>query len=83
MIAAKLTKPRGPIVGASVVRADDEVFLISNAGQVIRVPVKGISRQGRPATGVRVMQLPQGVSVSAVAPVVNVAEDETQPRLQA
>ena len=82
VIAAKLTRPRGPVVGASVVTPDDEVFLISNAGQVIRVPVKGISRQGRPATGVRVMQLPEGASVSAVAPVVNVAEDETQPRLE-
>ena len=82
VIAAKLTRPRGPIVGASVVTPDDEVFLISNAGQVIRVPVKGISRQGRPATGVRVMQLPEGASVSAVAPVVNVAEEDGPPRLE-
>ncbi|MDQ4145980.1 MAG: DNA gyrase subunit A [Actinomycetota bacterium] len=81
VIAAKLTRPRGPIVGASVVTAEDEVFLISNAGQVIRVPAKSISRQGRQATGVRVMHLPTGASVSAVAPVVNVAEDEDQPRL--
>ena len=82
VIAAKLTKPRGPIAGASVVTPDDEVFLISNAGQVIRVPVKGISRQGRPATGVRVMQLPEGASVSAVAPVVNVADEDGEPRLE-
>jgi DNA gyrase subunit A len=82
VIAAKLTKPRGPIVGACVVRMDDEVFLISNVGQVIRVPVKGISRQGRPATGVRVMQLPSEGQVSAVAPVVAVAEEEGQGKLQ-
>ena len=82
VIAAKLTKPRGPIVGASVVAADDELFLISNDGQVIRVAAKSISRQGRPATGVRAMQLPSGASVSAVAPVVNVVEDESQPRLE-
>ncbi|MDQ3985013.1 MAG: DNA gyrase subunit A [Actinomycetota bacterium] len=81
VIAAKLTKPRGPIVGASVVMADDEVFLISSVGQVIRVPVKTISRQGRPATGVRVMQLPEGARVSAVAPVVAVTEEEPQPKL--
>ena len=83
VIAGKLTKPRGPIVGACVVTMEDEVFFISNAGQVIRVPVKGISRQGRPATGVRVMNLPEGASVSAVAPVVNVPEDEAQPKLDA
>ncbi|MDQ4095687.1 MAG: DNA gyrase subunit A [Actinomycetota bacterium] len=82
VIAAKLTKPRGPIVGASVVAGDDEVFLISNDGQVIRVGAKSISRQGRHATGVRAMQLPAGASISAVAPVVNVAEEETQPKLE-
>jgi DNA gyrase subunit A len=82
VIAAKLTKPRGPIVGASVVAGDDELFLISNDGQVIRVAAKSISRQGRPATGVRAMQLPSGASVSAVAPVVNVVEEESQPRLE-
>ncbi|MDQ3955049.1 MAG: DNA gyrase subunit A [Actinomycetota bacterium] len=82
VIAAKLTRPRGPIVGACVVRADDEVFLISSVGQVIRVPVKGISRQGRPATGVRVMQLPSEERVSAVAPVVAMADEEGQGKLQ-
>jgi DNA gyrase/topoisomerase IV subunit A len=32
--------------------------------------VQTISRQGRPATGVRVMNLSQGTQVSAVAPVM-------------
>jgi DNA gyrase subunit A len=70
VIAAKLTRPRGPIVGACVVRSDDEIFLISNGGVVIRMAVQTISRQGRPATGVRVMNLSQGTRVSAVAPVM-------------
>ena len=70
VIAAKLTRPRGPIVGACVVRSDDEIFLISNGGVVIRMAVQTISRQGRPATGVRVMNLSQGTQVSAVAPVM-------------
>jgi DNA gyrase subunit A len=81
VIAAKLTKPRGPIVGAIVLRPDDEVFLISNDGQVIRQPVKGISRQGRPATGVRVMDLRGGASVSALAPVVKFEGEEAQTSL--
>jgi DNA gyrase subunit A len=81
VIAAKLTKPRGPIVGAVIVRSDDEVFLISNDGQVIRQPVKGISRQGRPATGVRVMDLRGGGSVSALAPVVKFEVEGAQSKL--
>lgn len=74
VIAAKLTKPRGQIIGASVVDATDEVFLISNDGVVIRMAANTISRQGRPATGVRVMNLASGASVSAVAPVVGESE---------
>jgi DNA gyrase subunit A len=81
VIAAKLTKPRGQIVGASVVRSDDEVFLISDDGVVIRMPVSSISRQGRPATGVRVMNLSPGAKVSAVAPVVGEAEGTGQETL--
>ena len=70
VIAAKLTKPRGQIVSATVVDVTDEVFLISSDGVVIRMAVNTISRQGRPATGVRVMNLGADTSVSAVAPVV-------------
>ncbi len=81
VIAAKLTRPRGQIVGASVVRPGDEVFLISNDGVVIRMAVNTISRQGRPATGVRVMNLAEGARISAVAPVVAEAEGEGQGKL--
>lgn len=75
VIAAKLTKPRGPIVGAVVVQADDEVFLISEDGVVIRMAAGTISRQGRPTTGVRVMNLSGGSRLCALAPVVGETED--------
>ncbi len=78
VIAAKLTKPRGPIVGAVSVATEDEVFFISSDGQVIRVAVKNISRQGRPATGVRIMNLSADMTVSAIAPSVTVAEEEDE-----
>ncbi|MDQ3958523.1 MAG: DNA gyrase subunit A, partial [Actinomycetota bacterium] len=80
VIAAKLTRPRGPIVGAVVCKAGDEVFLISDDGVVIRMAVDTISRQGRPATGVRVMTLSPDTSVSAVAPVVG-EDDNGQSKL--
>jgi DNA gyrase subunit A len=74
VIAAKLTRPRGVIVGAAIVGPDDEVFLISDDGVVIRMGASTISRQGRPATGVRVMNLAAEASISAIAPVVGEAE---------
>jgi DNA gyrase subunit A len=81
VIAAKLTKPRGPIAGASAVQPGDEVFLISDNGVVIRTSVDGISRQGRPATGVKLMDLDGEGSVSAVAPVVGETDDDGQTKL--
>jgi DNA gyrase subunit A len=82
VIAAKITKPRGQLIGASVVRPGDEVFLISSEGVVIRMGVDTISRQGRPATGVRVMQLDPDARIAALAPVVGeAAEADAQPSL--
>ncbi|MPZ90764.1 MAG: DNA gyrase subunit A [Actinobacteria bacterium] len=81
VIAAKLTKPRGDIVGAIVVKAGDEVFVISDDGVATRQRVDGISRQGRPTTGVRVMQLGDGAKISALAPMAEEIEDDGQSKL--
>jgi DNA gyrase subunit A len=81
VIAAKITKPRGQIIGANVVRPGDEIFVISDDGVVIRMAVDTISRQGRPATGVRVMSVASGARVSAIAPVVGEAEDGSQTKI--
>jgi len=67
---AKLTGKRGSIQGAGVVRVGHEVFLIASDGQVIRMTVKDISRQGRDTTGVRVMRMDPGTTVAAMAPVI-------------
>ncbi|MDQ3770878.1 MAG: DNA gyrase subunit A [Actinomycetota bacterium] len=81
VIAAKLTKPRGDIIGATVVKAGDEVFVISDDGVATRQGVDGISRQGRPTTGVRVMQLGEGAKISALAPMVNEVDEGGQDKL--
>ena len=74
VIAMKVTKARGQLVGAHVVKAGAESFFISDSGVVIRIAVDTISRQGRPATGVRIMNLASGTKISAVAPVVGELE---------
>ena len=58
--AMKLTRVRGTLVGARAVVNEDEVFLISSKGIGIRTPVGKISRQGRDATGVRVIDVSDG-----------------------
>ena len=56
----KLTAKKGFVVAAFMVGLDDEIFVINSAGTLIRMEVRGISSQGRDATGVRVMNLDDG-----------------------
>jgi DNA gyrase subunit A len=66
----KLTARKGKVVAAFMVEIDDEIFVISSSGTLIRTPVRDVSSQGRDATGVRVMNLDAGQTVAAVAPAV-------------
>ncbi len=70
-----LTEKKGGLAGALVVRDHQELVFISVGGMVQRTPAAGISQQGRSATGVRVMNLKEDDLVSAVALVVDPAED--------
>jgi DNA gyrase subunit A len=72
----KLTARRGYVVAAFMVGIDDEVFVIASGGTVIRMEVRQISSQGPYATGVRVMNLDEGQTVAAVAPVLQSDEPD-------
>jgi len=50
-----------------VSEADEELLLISSAGQVVRTDVKSVNRQGSAARGVIVMRLHQGDEVAGIA----------------
>jgi DNA gyrase subunit A len=67
MIGIKLTGKKGSVVAAFMVGPDDEVVIVSSGGTTIRTPVKEISKQGRAATGVRVMSLDSGQQVASAA----------------
>jgi DNA gyrase subunit A len=69
-----LTEKKGSLAGALVVRDHQELVFISVTGMVQRTAAAGISQQGRSATGVRVMNLKDDDSVSAVALVVDTGE---------
>jgi DNA gyrase subunit A len=67
---AELTEARGFLAGAFVVQDEDDVFLITESGQIIRTRVNEIRRASRATQGVRVMRLGASARVAAVAPVV-------------
>jgi DNA gyrase subunit A len=66
----KLTETKGGLAGALVVREHQELVFISQDGMVQRTSVRGISQQGRAATGVRVMNVREDDSVRAIALIV-------------
>jgi DNA gyrase subunit A len=72
----KLTARKGYVVAAFMVGLEDEIFLVSSGGVTVRIPVRGISSQGRDATGVRVMNLDDGQTVASATPILNPDEDE-------
>jgi DNA gyrase subunit A len=72
VIAMKTDGDRGRLAGVKVVRPDlHELVIVSNLGTTIRIDAESVSRQGRGAQGVRVMNLRAGDSVSAIAKVIS------------
>ncbi len=57
----------GIIVAARVVHPDDELTIISTAGQALRLKVRDIRRAGRPTMGTRLINLKEGDTVASVA----------------
>src|ERR671930_1127236 len=70
-----LTEKKGALAGALIVREHHELVFISQNGKVQRTGVKGISKPGRPAQGVRLMNLREDDTVSAVALVMETSQD--------
>jgi DNA gyrase subunit A len=71
----KLTDAKGALAGALVVREHEELVFISQSGMVQRTAVRGISRYGRLAQGVKLMNMKDDDLVSAVALVVESAAE--------
>ena len=58
----------GPVAAVELVsEQDDELLLISSAGQVVRTDVKSVSRQSSAARGIIVMRLNEGDDVAGIA----------------
>ncbi len=59
----KTTDRNGAIMGALQVLPKDDLMLVSNKGQMIRIHVGEISEQGRNTQGVRLMSMAAGETV--------------------
>ncbi len=76
IILIDASERNGPVIGLALVKAEDEVMLITDRGQTIRCPVAEIRETGRNAQGVKVMSVGEDERVVAVEPVGESNEDE-------
>jgi len=67
VITARIVEDRGGLVGALMVRPEDEVYAITSAGGVIRTRAGEVKQSGRQTMGVRLMNLAAGDTVVALA----------------
>ncbi len=67
VLTARIVSTRGGLVGALAVRPEDEIYAITSNGGVIRTSAREVRRAQRQTMGVRLMNLPEGVTLVAVA----------------
>jgi DNA gyrase subunit A len=76
----KTTEKTGNVVGALTVKNDDEIMLITVAGQMVRTRVNDIRETGRNTQGVKLIDLATPDKLKAIAPVISEEkEDATEP----
>ncbi len=66
----KITEKTGNLVGVKSVEQEDEVMLINTEGIIIRIRVSDTTLLGRITSGVKLINLKEGVSVASIAKVV-------------
>jgi DNA gyrase subunit A len=75
IVAMGMGKKNSAIIAAFPVEESDDLMLISNTGQTIRVAVGGISVQGRAAQGVVVFRVEDAERVVSVERIADVTEE--------
>ena len=73
----KITEKTGDVIGARAVNEDNEVMLITTEGIIIRIACADISILGRITSGVKLINLTEGVTVASVAKVRDKEEKDT------
>lgn len=76
IITMKTGDKTGKVVGALTVHDTDELMLITNGGQMVRIPVQGIREAGRNTQGVKLIDLAEKDRLQAIAPVISEKDED-------
>jgi DNA gyrase subunit A len=76
VLTARIVSTRGGLVGAVAVSPEDEIYAITSDGVVIRTKAVEVRRAQRQTMGVRLMNLPEGVNLVAIARNADEPDDQ-------
>ena len=74
----KITEKTGNVVGVKAVNEENEVLMITTEGIVIRTLCTGISVLGRITSGVKVINVNDGITVASIAKVRDKSPEDDQ-----
>ncbi|WP_374471396.1 DNA gyrase subunit A [Phenylobacterium sp.] len=81
LLAQDLTKRGGKLAGSFPVEESDQILLVSDQGQLIRIPVKQVRLAGRNTQGVIIFRKHQDEHVVSVERLADTGEDEAETAL--
>ena len=76
LIATKFKTSQSRLVALTIVKENEEIMVVTSNGVVTRIKAGDISRQGRPATGVKIQNLQDNDTVMTVNKIAVTDEDD-------
>ncbi len=74
----KIVEKTGDVVGVKAVNEDHEIMMITDEGIIIQIAMNDVSMQGRPTSGVKLMNLDDNVKVAKIAKVREKINDDEE-----
>ena len=82
----KIVEKTGNVVGMKILSRENEIMMINTDGIIIQMPCSDISILGRVTSGVKLMDLKNGITIASIAKVressKNENEEETSEEIQ-
>lgn len=72
----RTTPKNGKVIDSFIINDDDQVILVSNKGQIIRVSVNQIRIAGRSTQGVSIFKIPEENQIVSVSRVLELTDNE-------
>ena len=78
----KIIEKTGNVVGMKILSRENEVMMINTDGIIIQMPCSDISILGRVTSGVKLMDLKNGITIASIAKVRESSKNENEEGLE-